>query len=131
MQKNVFDSIISHRFPKEAKTLKKALCLLLALTLTVIFTFASFAAIEDITDDATAPGSALTSTGDMYDEDPPYSPPDGGEEEGEVEIQDLALPASGELEKTGGFPAFVFYIAGGICILAAIFIATRKTSKAG
>jgi len=42
---------------------------------------------------------------------------------------DDEIPISGQvLPQTGGFPAFVFYIAGGVCILAAIVLTTR-TSK--
>ena len=44
-------------------------------------------------------------------------------------ILDDEIPISGQvLPQTGGFPAFVFYIAGGVCILAAIVLTTR-TSK--
>ncbi|NLW03338.1 MAG: LPXTG cell wall anchor domain-containing protein, partial [Clostridiaceae bacterium] len=50
-------------------------------------------------------------------------------EKDDVSFLDDEIPISGQvLPQTGGFPAFVFYIAGGVCILAAIVLTTR-TSK--
>ena len=106
--------------------MRKVLCLVLALIFAVVFTSVSLAESEDITDDATAPGSAETVTVDMYDEETPFSPPNIEEFEEPQVLEDSDVPAAAVLAQTGGFPVFVFYIAGGICILIAIILATRK-----
>lgn len=44
----------------------------------------------------------------------------------EVDIQESEVPASGKLVQTGGIPAYIFFIAGGACILVAVLLALRK-----
>lgn len=117
--------------------MKKAICLLMTLIFTFLFAFMSFAENEVIVDDPTAPGSGQTVIQDMYDEEVPQSPPEDSNDSNDsgdlsvlevtVEnIEDSTVPASGELVQTGGIPAYVFYVIGGVCIVAAIVLATRK-----
>lgn len=54
--------------------------------------------------------------GEFEDELNPQSPPN-------IEITDKALP------QTGGIPAEAFYIVGGICILSAVLLLTKKTKS--
>lgn len=107
----------------------------MVLVFTFVFACMSFAENEAIIEDPTAPGSGQTVVQDMYDEEVPQSPPEDSGDSGDyaaayqlaiASIEDQDIPASGELVQTGGVPAYVFYIAGGICILAAIVLATRK-----
>lgn len=104
---------------KEAIPLKKMICLLLALLFTLLFTLSAFAATEDISDPLLSTSGTVTD--DQYgereeefeDEDTPEAPP-------VIEITDEALP------QTGGIPAEAFYILGGLCIVSAILLLTRK-----
>jgi len=79
--------------------------------------------IAEVIDEPLAPQSSDTVTAAQYDEiiedeDTPESgPPD-------VEIPDEQLP------QTGGIPAEVFYVIGGVCILSAILLLGRKSKAA-
>jgi len=96
---------------------KKLICLLMALLFTVFFACMAMAETEQ-TDDPLAPQSAVTVHDSQYesieDEEVPESGPP------EVEILDEKLP------QTGGIPVEVFYIAGGICIISAVLLISRK-----
>lgn len=111
---------------KEGNNLKKTLYLLLALLFTLLFTTAVFAANEEI-DDPMLPTSPDTVTDSQYEEITEF-------EEGEVpqsvpiiDVVDEKVPEA--LPQTGGIPAEAFYIVGGICILSAILLLTRKSKS--
>jgi len=57
----------------------------------------------------------------MYKEDPPTT----------TEFEDDETPMGGPsidtLAQTGGIPAEVFYVLGGVCILGAILLLSKKT----
>lgn len=118
--------------------LKRLVCLVFALIFALAFTTVALAAGEDIIDQANPGAAPQNVQNEMYGEDeiviPDESIPEGSAEGAQsmqltaagITIEDAVTPASGELVQTGGVPAYVFYIAGGICILAAIVLATRK-----
>ena len=102
--------------------MKKSLFLVLILMFTLIFTVIGFAATDTVdVPDANAPGAAPDTTTDMY---PTEDFQDGDTPEGspieafEEEIVPLAT--------TGGIPAEIFYVAGGLCILLAIVVSKKK-----
>lgn len=107
--------------------MKKVICLILILMFTIIFLCISFAATQDITDPP-VPGTGDTTTTDIYDTPPPLSPPTPTPAPEGFNVDNENVPASGELVKTGGIPAELFYAAGGLCIIAA-FVISRKKSK--
>lgn len=96
------------------------LCLILVLLFTFLFTLSAFAVTDDINDPLSSTGLGAV-TDDQYgeieeefeDDDTPEAPP-------VIEITDEALP------QTGGIPAEAFYIIGGLCIVSAILLLTRK-----
>ncbi len=100
--------------------MKKLICLLLAIIFT--FVFATMAMATDDIDDPLAAQSPDTVTTTQYDEIDEFdddSIPESGSPE--IEIPDEVLP------QTGGIPAEVFYVVGGICILGAVLLLGRKS----
>jgi len=98
--------------------MKRALFLSLILLFSFLVTTMVFAATDNI-EDPLAPLSTESVTGINYNEfdepDIPQSPPD----------EEILY----KLPQTGGIPAETFYIAGGICILSAILLLTRKSKS--
>lgn len=124
--------------------MKRIICLVLALIFTIAFSSMAFAAGEDIVDENNPAAAPQNVQDEMYGEDafeiPDEPIPEGGGDEVGVEvektasvdqatIEDADTPASGELVQTGGVPAYLFYAAGGVCILAAVILATRKSKE--
>lgn len=100
---------------KEGITLKKLICLLLTLLMVVFYTGMAMAATDDeIIDDPLQSPDYETVTGDVY-----------GEFEEEI-IPEAGPPAGEILAQTGGIPAEVFYVIGGICVLSAVFLLGKK-----
>lgn len=101
--------------------MKRALFLSLILLFLLLFTTMVLATTDNDIEDPLAPLSPDIVTNEQYKEfdDPliPQSPPD-------VEEQ-----SPGKLPQTGGIPAEVFYITGGICILSAILLSTGKSKS--
>lgn len=109
--------------------MKKILSILLIFTFVFAMASICYAATENIPDPS-APGSGTTTTNVTYpdpiipDEDIPEGPPETTET---TKIGDSSVPKSGELAKTGGVPAVVFYSIGVICIIAALIVSRRKS----
>lgn len=100
--------------------MKKLMCLILALIFTVLLATMAMATTEEV-DDPLVPQSSNTVTTTQYDEinefdDDPV--PESGPPE--TEITDDILP------QTGGIPAEVFYVLGGILILSAVLLLSKK-----
>lgn len=119
--------------------MKKITCLVLALIFTLALPTLAFAAGEDIIDENNPVSAPQNVQDEMYGEDEfdilDEPIPEAGVEgkqavtEHEVTIEDADTPASAQLVQTGGVPAYLFYAAGGVCILAAIILATRKSKE--
>ncbi len=109
---------------KEGISVKRALCLLLALLFALTFTTMVFAANEQI-DDPLLPTSPDTVIKEQYGELEEFEDDPNPESAPVVDIVDEELPEA--LPQTGGIPAEVFYIIGGTCILSAVFLLSRKS----
>jgi len=100
--------------------MKRISFLSLVLLYSLLFTTIVLATTDNI-DDPLAPLSPETVTNRQYEEfdEPqiPQSPPDADEE------------YYGKLPQTGGIPAEVFYIAGGICVLSGALLLTGKSKS--
>lgn len=103
--------------------MKKTLCLILALLFTFLFTTMVFAATDDIEDPLTPLSSDIV-TDEQYEEIEEELTPEAAPV---IDISDQAVPEA--LPQTGGIPAEVFYIVGGICILSAILLLTRTNKS--
>jgi len=127
--------------------LKKFTCLLMAVLFTIAFATIAFAATGDTTDipDATAPGSADTTTGDTYatatpaptppveditDDDTPQGADTGKTGDTDtIDFEEEPTPQSATLAKTGGIPAEAFYAIGALCIVAALILSRKKSGE--
>jgi LPXTG-motif cell wall-anchored protein len=106
---------------EEGIKVKKALCPLLALLFTLMFATVVFAATDN--NDpllSTSPDTVINAQyGEKTDEIDP-------ETDFTMEIMEEEIPQA--LPQTGGVPAEVFYIIGGICIISAILLLSRKSN---
>jgi LPXTG-motif cell wall-anchored protein len=103
---------------------KRALCLLLALLFTFTFTTMVFAADEKI-DDPLLPTSPDIVIEEQYGNIQEFEDDPTPETAPVVDILEEELPEA--LPQTGGIPAEVFYIIGGICIISAVLLLSRKS----
>ena len=101
--------------------MKKILCLLLALLFTLMFTTVVFAATGD--NNPLLPTSPDTVTKTQYGEKTYESE---FETDFITEISEDEIPQA--LPQTGGIPSEVYYIIGGVCIISAILLLTRKSN---
>lgn len=100
--------------------MKRVLCLLLALLFTLIFTTMVFAANEQI-EDPLLPTSPDIVIEEQYGNIQEFEDDPNPESAPTMEILDEELP------QTGGIPAEAFYILGGICIVSAVLLLSRKS----
>lgn len=106
--------------------MKKTLCLLLALLFTFLFTTMAFAVTEEIKDPLTPLNSDIVIK-EQYGETVEFEENEVPQALPIIDVVDEKVPEA--LPQTGGVPAEAFYIVGGICILSAILLLTRKSKS--
>ncbi|NLB79502.1 MAG: LPXTG cell wall anchor domain-containing protein [Clostridiaceae bacterium] len=119
--------------------MKKAISLILALSLVFLIGSFSFATTDtsttdkeetgstDIQADQLPGGQANNVTRDMYNEDDGETDGESGSSAVVIDILDEEPPMAEALPKTGGVPAEIFYAAGALLIVVALLISFRKS----